>query len=58
VYYKDASAAIVVFDLSRQATLESVLKWKSDIDEKVRLKNGASIPTILLANKAVHVPDQ
>ena len=29
VYYRDAAAAFVVFDLTRQATLEAAAKWKS-----------------------------
>ena len=51
VYYKEALGAIVVFDLSRPATYDAVVKWKRDIDEKVSLPDGTKIPVILLANK-------
>lgn len=51
VYYKDASAAIVVFDVTRVATFQAVKKWKDDIDNKVTLPNGKRLPVILLANK-------
>lgn len=51
VYYKEASAAIVVFDVTRPSTLETVGKWKKDIDEKVSLGDGSKIPVLLLANK-------
>lgn len=51
VYYKEAVAAFVVFDLTRNSSFESVKRWKDDIDNKVRLPNGDPLPVILLANK-------
>jgi len=51
VYYKYAIAAIIVFDVSRPATFEAVSKWREDLNSKVSLANGESIPCILLANK-------
>jgi GTPase SAR1 family protein len=53
VYYKEAFGAMIMFDLSRPQTLDSVKKWKADIDDKVRLPdpNESKIPVILLANK-------
>ncbi|GBN41100.1 Ras-related protein Rab-32 [Araneus ventricosus] len=36
---------------SRLATLDSVIKWHSDIREKVVSPSGRPIPVILLANK-------
>ncbi|GIX88697.1 ras-related protein Rab-32 [Caerostris extrusa] len=50
-YYRHSQAAIIVFDLVRLATLDSVMKWHSDIKEKVVSSNGRPIPVILLANK-------
>ena len=35
VYYRDAAAAFVVFDLTRIATFEAAAKWKDDLDMKV-----------------------
>merc|ERR1712080_615162 len=52
VYYKYAMGAVIVFDLSRPATLESVKKWHMDIKDKVWLSNGQPIPMVLLANKS------
>jgi len=52
VYYRDAAAAFVVFDLTRQATLEAAAKWKSDLDEKVVTVDGRPVPAFLLANKS------
>lgn len=51
VYYKEAVAAIIVFDVTRPATFEGVLKWKADLDSKVSGPDGSPIPCLLLANK-------
>lgn len=51
VYYKEAVGAFVVFDVTRAQTFDAVVKWKTDLDTKVTLADGSTIPTILLANK-------
>jgi Ras-related protein Rab-32 len=51
VYYKEAVGAFIVFDVTRTATFEAVLKWKADLDSKVQLPDGTPIPCVLLANK-------
>ncbi|KOB74791.1 Rab32 [Operophtera brumata] len=51
VYYKEAVGAFIVFDVSRVATFDAVLKWKNDLDAKVQLPDGSPIPCVLLANK-------
>eukprot|EP01135_Chromosphaera_perkinsii_P009913 Nk52_evm6s1967 gene=Nk52_evmTU6s1967 len=51
VYYKEALGAIIVFDVSRVSTFEAALKWKQDIEDKVRLPNGDPIPCVIFANK-------
>lgn len=51
VYYKEAVGAFIVFDVTRSATFDAVVKWKQDLDSKVQLPNGSPIPCILLANK-------
>lgn len=51
VYYKEAVGAFIVFDVTRASTFEAVHKWKHDIDSKVHLPNGDTVPVVLLANK-------
>jgi len=52
VYYKEAVAAFVVFDVTRLATFEAAAKWKNDIDSKVTVGvEEKPIPVVLLANK-------
>ncbi|KAG8321529.1 rab32, member RAS oncoprotein [Homalodisca vitripennis] len=51
VYYKEAVGAFIVFDVTRSATFDAVLKWKQDLDSKVQLADGSAIPCVLLANK-------
>lgn len=48
IYYKQAVAAFIVFDVSRVATYEAIIRWKNDIDEKL---DSPYLPIILLANK-------
>mmetsp|Transcript_19575 Transcript_19575/g.29208 ORF Transcript_19575/g.29208 Transcript_19575/m.29208 type:complete len:226 (-) Transcript_19575:227-904(-) len=50
-FYQNASAALVVFDVTRQQTLQNVVKWKADIDKKILLADGSRIPAILVGNK-------
>jgi len=52
VYYRDADAAVIMFDLTTPRTFESVAKWKADVDEKVLLPNGDPVPCLLLGNKS------
>eukprot|EP01060_Flectonema_neradi_P018111 TRINITY_DN2492_c0_g4_i1.p1 TRINITY_DN2492_c0_g4~~TRINITY_DN2492_c0_g4_i1.p1 ORF type:complete len:529 (+),score=71.89 TRINITY_DN2492_c0_g4_i1:222-1808(+) len=53
-YYQGAHGAIVCFDRSNPKSLETVSKWKKDIDSKVFVGGGTDgfvIPCLLLANK-------
>jgi small GTP-binding protein len=52
VYFRNAHAALVLYDVMDRVSFESVPLWKHLINENVR-RNGEpdDIPTILLANK-------
>jgi small GTP-binding protein len=51
VYYQEAVAAFVVFDVTRITSLDMVTEWKKDIDSKVFTSEDKPIPCILLGNK-------
>lgn len=51
IYYKDAHGALIVFDSSRKETFNGALRWKTDLDNKINLVSGNSIPTVLAASK-------
>ncbi|KAL4225960.1 Ras-related protein Rab-7L1 [Mactra antiquata] len=51
VYYKDAHACVVMFDLTQRLTFQNTIKWKKDLDTKCSLQDGSPVPCLLLANK-------
>ncbi|KAK7503609.1 hypothetical protein BaRGS_00005148 [Batillaria attramentaria] len=51
VYYKDAHACIVMFDLTQKNTFQNAVRWKKDLDTKCQLADGSLVPCLLLANK-------
>ncbi|XP_074645721.1 ras-related protein Rab-7L1-like [Tubulanus polymorphus] len=51
VYYKDAHACVIMFDLTQKKTFENTITWKKDLDSKCTLPDGSLVPCILLANK-------
>ena len=58
VYYKEAVAAIVVYDVTRISTFDGIKRWKTDIDSKITLPySEQSIPAILIANKCDLIED-
>lgn len=42
---------MLVYDISRPSTFDTVAKWKEEIDAKVLLPNGMPLPVVLLGNK-------
>jgi len=51
VYYKEATGACIVYDVTSPKSFQAIERWKSDVDAKVKLPNGDTVPCILLANK-------
>lgn len=50
-FYSDAAGAFIVSDLTRPETLEAVIRWKEELDAKVRGLDDQLLPCYLLANK-------
>ncbi|KAJ1143663.1 hypothetical protein NDU88_009968 [Pleurodeles waltl] len=51
LYYREAAACVIMFDVTNRASFLNSQKWKEDLDSKATLQNGAPVPCILLANK-------
>ena len=51
LYYRDASACVILFDVTNATTFRNSQKWKQDLDSKLTLPNGELVPCLLLANK-------
>ncbi|XP_070557544.1 ras-related protein Rab-7L1-like [Ptychodera flava] len=57
VYYKDAAACVIMFDITGKKTFQNITKWKRDLDSKVSLPDGQPVPCLLIANKS-DLPDR
>lgn len=51
LYYRDASACVIMFDVTNVSTFSNSQKWKQDLDSKLMLPDGNPVPCLLLANK-------
>jgi len=51
LYYREASACIIMFDVTNVSTFSNSQKWKQDLDSKLMLPDGNPVPCLLLANK-------
>ena len=57
VYYQEAVAAFVVFDVARLQTFSAITEWKNDIDAKVFTSKNEHIPCLLIGNKIDLYPE-
>ena len=44
---------MIVYDVTRPITFETVIKWKKEIDEKVKFPDGSALPAILLGKSII-----
>jgi len=55
-FYRNAAAALVVFDVSDDVTLQLALKWNEHLQKHEIQNNGNKIPVMLIGNKADLLP--
>ncbi|KAK7812482.1 hypothetical protein U0070_020762 [Myodes glareolus] len=48
----DASACVIMFDVTNATTFSNSQRWKQDLDSKLTLPSGEPVPCLLLANKS------
>uniref|UniRef100_A0A6I8NWL3 Ras-related protein Rab n=1 Tax=Ornithorhynchus anatinus TaxID=9258 RepID=A0A6I8NWL3_ORNAN len=56
LYYREASACVIMFDVTNATTFSNSQRWKQDLDSKLTLPNGEPVPCLLLANKCDLTP--
>ncbi len=52
VYLRGAHGALIVYDISRPATFDSVFKWADMVADTVTLQNGKPLPIVIIGNKS------
>ncbi len=52
VYFRGAHGALIVYDISRPATFDSVFKWADMVADAVTLQNGKPLPIVIVGNKS------
>nr|XP_025034317.1 ras-related protein Rab-7L1 [Pelodiscus sinensis] len=57
LYYREASACVIMFDVTNFNTFSNSQKWKLDLDSKLTLPDGSLVPCLLLANKCDLSPE-
>lgn len=50
--YDDSSAAIIVFDITKRSSFETVKNWKEDVEVNVKNKNKEPPIFIVVGNKS------
>ena len=44
-----------MYDCTKSLTLDSIINWKSELDERVYKRDGDALPTVLVGNKVCAV---
>ncbi|XP_033624655.1 ras-related protein Rab-7L1-like [Asterias rubens] len=52
VYFKEASACVIMFDVTSIKSFQHVVTWKNLVDSTVSLRDRSPIPFLLLGNKS------
>jgi Ras-related protein Rab-32 len=51
LYCRDANGALVIADITREDTIAQAAKWKTEVDENVKMPDNSPIPMALCLNK-------
>ncbi len=52
VYLRGAHGALIVYDISRPATFDTVFEWAGMVTDTVILQNGKPLPIVMIGNKS------
>lgn len=55
LYYRGASACLLMFDITDRQSFLDCIKWKRDLDSKVLLADSMPVPCLLIGNKVIEI---
>ena len=50
-YFRGAHGALLLYDCTQPATLDSIANWQNELNERVILANGNPLPAVLVGTK-------
>jgi len=50
-YFQGAHGALLLYDCTRSTTLDSIVNWEKELNERVYQRNGDPLPTVLIGTK-------
>ena len=50
-YFQGAHGALLVYDCTRPTTLDSIVGWQKELNERVYQRNGDPLPAVLVGTK-------
>ena len=53
-YFQGAHGALLLYDCTRPVTLDSIVNWQKELNERVYQRNGNPLPTILIGTKVMN----
>ncbi len=51
VYLRGAHGALIIYDITRPSTFDSVFEWAGMVTDTVTLQNGKQLPIMVIGNK-------
>ena len=50
-YFQGAHGALLLYDSTQPATLDSIVNWQKELSDRVYQRNGDPLPTVLVGTK-------